>query len=128
MQMIRFSPFGDFKQTDGIFDIETADKDSKAPNWFIFFSIASCFHCKAVYNEWQEYAALTHQNPDSNIRIAQVDCTVPEQEELCWLFGVQRLPTFILIKDKMFYIYPTHMERNFLNFQFFTDKWYYYAV
>lgn len=121
MQMINFSPFGDFEQTDGILDIETADKDSKAPNWFIFFSITTCFHCKAVYNDWQQFAAVTHQNPDSNLRIAQVDCTVPEQEELCWLFGVQRLPTFIFIKDNMFYVYPTHMDRSVPDFQFFAD-------
>jgi hypothetical protein len=54
--MISFSPFGDFSQQMGTFIIDEADKDSPAPNWFIFFSMPSCPHCKALYGTWQQVA------------------------------------------------------------------------
>jgi len=54
--MIAFSPFGDFSQKVGTFNIDEADKDSPAPNWLMFFSMPSCPHCKAIYGTWQQVA------------------------------------------------------------------------
>ena len=119
------SPFGDYSVKEGgVFNVEEADYGAEATDWLLFFSMPTCPHCKTVYPTWKDVAEHYHQNPDLKVRVAQIDCTHKEQQQLCYYFGVARLPTFLLVRNNSFFIYPNHGERTFTDFQLFESTWY----
>jgi hypothetical protein len=60
----------------------------------------SCTHCDAMKLEWEKVIL------DDSIQKMEVDCTSPEQYQICKFFGIQRLPTVILAKQGFYYFLP----------------------
>ena len=64
-----------------------------------------------------ELASYLHDpsNSDLNYRVAEIDCTAEEAQDLCVYFGIQKLPKFVVLRPDtdMFYLYPSRDPRNF---------------
>ena len=102
---------------DGIFlDPET----NKMPNWFLMFSMPKCGHCVDVKPELHALATYFHDlnNADMNYRVAEIDCTNDAAADLCFYFGINKLPKFMVLRTETdwFYLYPSRDERTFHSF------------
>lgn len=64
---------------------------------FVKFFAPWCGHCRRIAPTWEDLARKTVGNTD--ITIAEVDCTSEASKELCTQEGVEGYPTMILYKD-----------------------------
>lgn len=63
----------------------------------IFFFIKRCGHCKRLAPTWDELAEKFIGN--ANVKIAKVDCTLPDNKELCTEQEVDGFPTVFIYKN-----------------------------
>ncbi|XP_016962415.1 thioredoxin domain-containing protein 5 homolog [Drosophila biarmipes] len=65
---------------------------------FIKFYAPWCGHCQKLQPTWEQLATETHQ-AQSAVRIAKVDCTAPENKQVCIDQQVEGYPTLFLYKN-----------------------------
>ncbi|XP_017061605.1 thioredoxin domain-containing protein 5 homolog [Drosophila ficusphila] len=65
---------------------------------FIKFYAPWCGHCQKLQPTWEQLATETHQ-AQSNVKIAKVDCTAPENKQVCVDQQVEGYPTLFLYKN-----------------------------
>nr|XP_017016014.2 thioredoxin domain-containing protein 5 homolog isoform X2 [Drosophila takahashii] len=65
---------------------------------FIKFYAPWCGHCQKLQPTWEQLATETHQ-AQSGVRIAKVDCTAPENKQVCIDQQVEGYPTLFLYKN-----------------------------
>lgn len=65
---------------------------------FIKFYAPWCGHCQKLQPTWEQLATETHQS-QSSVKIAKVDCTAPENKQVCIDQQVEGYPTLFLYKN-----------------------------
>lgn len=75
---------------------ETFEASVKTNNHFVMFYAPWCGHCKRLHPIWEQLAEMVNAEDDSQITIAQVDCTVDHQ--LCTDNDVTGYPTLKFFK------------------------------
>ncbi|EDW51425.1 thioredoxin domain-containing protein 5 homolog [Drosophila sechellia] len=65
---------------------------------FIKFYAPWCGHCQKLQPTWEQLATETHQ-AQSFVKIAKVDCTAPENKQVCIDQQVEGYPTLFLYKN-----------------------------
>ncbi|XP_039499164.1 thioredoxin domain-containing protein 5 homolog [Drosophila santomea] len=65
---------------------------------FIKFYAPWCGHCQKLQPTWEQLATETHQ-AQSTVKIAKVDCTAPENKQVCIDQQVEGYPTLFLYKN-----------------------------
>jgi len=70
---------------------DTYDQATAGKIVFIKFFAPWCGHCKAMAADWEKLA--NDYTGKDNILIAEVDCTLDENDDLCDFHGVQGFPT-----------------------------------
>ncbi|KAH8298590.1 hypothetical protein KR018_002356 [Drosophila ironensis] len=65
---------------------------------FIKFYAPWCGHCQKLQPTWEQLATETHQSLDG-VHIAKVDCTAPENKQICIDQQVEGYPTLFLYKN-----------------------------
>ncbi|XP_034672298.1 thioredoxin domain-containing protein 5 homolog [Drosophila subobscura] len=65
---------------------------------FIKFYAPWCGHCQKLQPTWEQLATETH-NAQSGVVIAKVDCTAPENKQICIDEQVEGYPTLFLYKN-----------------------------
>lgn len=64
---------------------------------FVCLQLNRCGHCKRLAPTWDELAVKFIGNP--NVKIAKVDCTLPDNKELCSEQEVDGFPTIFIYKE-----------------------------
>ncbi|KAH8368110.1 hypothetical protein KR084_007024 [Drosophila pseudotakahashii] len=65
---------------------------------FIKFYAPWCGHCQKLQPTWEQLATESHQ-AQSGVKIAKVDCTAPENKQVCIDQQVEGYPTLFLYKN-----------------------------
>ncbi|XP_017115132.1 thioredoxin domain-containing protein 5 homolog [Drosophila elegans] len=65
---------------------------------FIKFYAPWCGHCQKLQPTWEQLATEAHQ-AQSGVKIAKVDCTAPENKQVCIDQQVEGYPTLFLYKN-----------------------------
>lgn len=65
---------------------------------FIKFYAPWCGHCQKLQPTWEQLATETHE-AQSAVKIAKVDCTAPENKQVCIDQQVEGYPTLFLYKN-----------------------------
>ncbi|EDW31033.1 GL15145 [Drosophila persimilis] len=65
---------------------------------FIKFYAPWCGHCQKLQPTWEQLATETH-NSQSGVVIAKVDCTAPENKQICIDEQVEGYPTLFLYRN-----------------------------
>ncbi|XP_030378517.1 thioredoxin domain-containing protein 5 homolog [Scaptodrosophila lebanonensis] len=78
---------------DGVFDQTIASGIT-----FVKFYAPWCGHCQKLQPTWEQLATATHAS-GQGIVIAKVDCTAPENKQICIDQQVEGYPTLFLYKD-----------------------------
>ncbi|XP_020805742.1 thioredoxin domain-containing protein 5 homolog [Drosophila serrata] len=84
------------QQLTGEAEFDEAIADGVA---FIKFYAPWCGHCQKLQPTWEQLATEAHQAHQSGVKIAKVDCTAPENKQLCIDQQVEGYPTLFLYKN-----------------------------
>lgn len=83
------------QQLNGIEEFEKAIADGIT---FVKFYAPWCGHCQKLQPTWEQLATETLTS-EANIVIAKVDCTSPENKQICIDQQVEGYPTLFLYKN-----------------------------
>ena len=86
--------------------------------WFVMFYAPWCGHCKRLTPMWDQFAEQ-HGHPDSNLRVARINCDDSENSNLCTVYDIAGYPTVLFLKGNKYYKYRG--ERNIEAFVRFAE-------
>ncbi|KAH8419665.1 hypothetical protein KR009_000409 [Drosophila setifemur] len=66
---------------------------------FVKFYAPWCGHCQKLQPTWEQLATETHQVQEGAVHIAKVDCTAPENKQICIDQQVEGYPTLFLYRN-----------------------------
>mmetsp|Transcript_36191 Transcript_36191/g.35139 ORF Transcript_36191/g.35139 Transcript_36191/m.35139 type:complete len:201 (+) Transcript_36191:160-762(+) len=75
--------------------------------WFIMFFAPWCPHCKKFVPVWEQYAFDNYKE----LNFGRVDCTDPENADLCESFDVEGYPSLLLLINNKTYDFKGSRRR-----------------